>query len=334
MSGVNIPAAKDGLPLPCLLSRLDLAAHAKRSARCPFHEDHSPSFSVFLGTAGWRWKCHAGCGEGDEIDFLEMYFRISRADAIRRFCDMAGEVIVRPPLLPARATVPNERAVGPRLPDDVSPGTEGDWRTLAQLRCISPFAPARASSLGTLRFGTVCGFRSWIITDRRRLCAEARRLDGQAFPAIGALAARKAHTIRGSVKSWPVGLCVRGFAVSDFRAVLAVEGSPDYLAALHFTLAAESDCLPIAFLGAGAAGAIHPEALALLRGRRVRFYPHHEASGAGGRAVEKWASQLEGEVDAYDFAGLRREDGEAVKDLNDCTRVHRDDRAELEGLLP
>lgn len=160
-------------------------------------------------------------------------------------------------------------------------------------------------------------------------------MDGKGFPPVGTLGERKAHTIRGSVKSWPVGLAVRGFATCEFRALLGVEGGPDYLSALHFTLHAKADCLPIAFLGAGVAGAIHPEALPLINGRRVRFYPHTDASG--GAATRKWARQFAdagATVDAFSFAGLRRADGAPVKDLNDCNAIHSEDAHELAEVLP
>jgi hypothetical protein len=46
---------------------------------------------VWRSPAGlWLWKCHAGCGEGDEITFLEKYKRISKSDAISLFKQMAG----------------------------------------------------------------------------------------------------------------------------------------------------------------------------------------------------------------------------------------------------
>lgn len=330
-----IDAAKARLPLPSLLSILDLTAHAKQSAKCPFHEDRSPSFSVWHGAQGWQWKCQSGCGNGDEISFLEIYFRISRPEAIRRFVSIAGDTIAAPFTI-ARKT-PSLPSTGPSLPDDASPGTEADWRALADLRRIDYRAAGIAATLGTLYFGTVCGFRCWIIADERRVCAEARRMDGQSFPTIGDLGARKAHTIKGSVKSWPVGLAVRGNTPADFRALLIVEGGPDYLAALHFTLAHNSDCLPVAFLGAGVGSAIHSEALPLLRGLRGRLYPHHESNGVGVAAARKWAAQFAdagAHVDAFSFADLRKADGSPVKDLNDCTSIHPDDAHELEGLLP
>src|SRR5262249_35472308 len=36
------------------------------------------------------WKCHAGCGEGDEITFLEKHHGISNRDAIKLYLEMAG----------------------------------------------------------------------------------------------------------------------------------------------------------------------------------------------------------------------------------------------------
>ena len=67
----NIASAKQRLPLPTLMDRLDLGKHAKKSAKCPFHDDRHTSFSVFQKDGLWFWKCFASCGHGDEIDFLE-----------------------------------------------------------------------------------------------------------------------------------------------------------------------------------------------------------------------------------------------------------------------
>ena len=38
--------------------------------KCPFHDDGSPSFTVDIERQ--RWKCWAGCGSGDVLDFLRM----------------------------------------------------------------------------------------------------------------------------------------------------------------------------------------------------------------------------------------------------------------------
>ena len=77
MSGNNdlrqkIDEAKGRLPLPELLAQLGLGAHAKTSARCLWHDDQHPSFSVFKGKDGfWHYKCFVCDAQGgDEITFL------------------------------------------------------------------------------------------------------------------------------------------------------------------------------------------------------------------------------------------------------------------------
>jgi CHC2-type zinc finger protein len=88
--GLTIVDAKAALPLPQLMDRLGLGAHAEKSARCPFHDDGNNSFSVWQSDGTWFFKCHAGCGEGDEINFLEKHKGVSRRDAIKLYLELAG----------------------------------------------------------------------------------------------------------------------------------------------------------------------------------------------------------------------------------------------------
>src|SRR5215831_12962329 len=71
------------------MARFGLCERAKKSAHCPFHEDKHESFSVWYN-GHWNWKCHAGCGHGDEITFLEVHEKLSHKDAVKRFLDLAG----------------------------------------------------------------------------------------------------------------------------------------------------------------------------------------------------------------------------------------------------
>src|SRR5262249_7156506 len=89
MSSTPIQQAKLKLPLPLLMEELGLHEHAKKNARCPFHEDRNPSFSVFQTEGAWFFKWHAGCGTGDEINFLEKYHGVTRSEAIRQYLEMA-----------------------------------------------------------------------------------------------------------------------------------------------------------------------------------------------------------------------------------------------------
>ena len=87
----EICEAKQKLPLPALMHRLGLGAHAKKSAHCPFHDDGRKSFSIYKNRKDeWRFKCFAGCGEGDEITLLEVHKRISDKEATKLFLEMAG----------------------------------------------------------------------------------------------------------------------------------------------------------------------------------------------------------------------------------------------------
>jgi CHC2-type zinc finger protein len=54
----KIDEAKRRLPLLELLARLGLGQHAKKTARCIWHDDQHPSFSVFQGKDRfWHYKC-------------------------------------------------------------------------------------------------------------------------------------------------------------------------------------------------------------------------------------------------------------------------------------
>ena len=88
----KIDEAKRLLPMPKVLEKFGLGAHAKKSAHCPFHEDEHNSFSVFHGNdgKGWQWKCHSGCGYGDEIALLVKVKGINRREAITLYLEMAG----------------------------------------------------------------------------------------------------------------------------------------------------------------------------------------------------------------------------------------------------
>src|SRR5262245_16935612 len=86
----RIGRAKELLPLEGLITELgDWDGQVSRGL-CPFHNDHSPTFSIFANSSGDLWKCHAGCGTGDQITHLEVKFQITRGEAIRLFFQMAG----------------------------------------------------------------------------------------------------------------------------------------------------------------------------------------------------------------------------------------------------
>jgi hypothetical protein len=322
------------------MHRLGLGEKAAKTAFCPFHKNqNTPAFSVYARDGRWWWHCFAGCGSGDEIAFLQELEGLDFQGAIRRWEELAG--LSRLELFPQQPSPLNAivRPSAPKvqLPEDFRKGSEMELQAVASLRNVSIWSVALMQDLCVLGFGTVCGSPCWIVTDISLKVAEARRIDGQKFPPIGPLRERKVHTLRGSSKGWPVGSVLPGERQQYFDRVLLCEGSGDLVAAYHFALSSPEGqrWLPVAVLGAGCQGA-RQTLPALLSGKHVRIIPHEDENGAGLRAAEDWESWLVKEKitgDIFDLSGLRRGDGNPVKDLNDCTRIHPEHQGELEDLL-
>ena len=58
------------------------------TARCPFHDDHTPSFA-FNNKTG-QWACFAGCGKGGALDYLMHTTGASFRDALLALGDKTG----------------------------------------------------------------------------------------------------------------------------------------------------------------------------------------------------------------------------------------------------
>lgn len=96
-----IEAIKNTLPLEVVLRDAGInLKHGK--ARCPFHEDRNPSFSV----KGERWRCFAGCGGGDVLDFVKKFHNLDTGAAIRHLAKRAG--LDNGPLTPAERQAAQE----------------------------------------------------------------------------------------------------------------------------------------------------------------------------------------------------------------------------------
>src|SRR5688572_26930929 len=87
---MTIAEAKQALPLETLMEQLGHGEHVAKSARCPFHDDSNKSFSVYDGKNGKQWKCHTGCGVGDQIDYLSLVHGVGKKEATKEFLHMAS----------------------------------------------------------------------------------------------------------------------------------------------------------------------------------------------------------------------------------------------------
>jgi len=322
----TIADAKSRLSIPELMRQLGVPSRSipkqecskdqAQSVPCPWahlhrHKDKKPSCSIYKN--GTRIHCFACNYDMDGPEFLRRWRKLSNGQAIQEFINLAK---VRP-----MSAMPVKTAERTAVSVVLSPLSEFDQEQIALKRALHVAAVRWACSLGVLNASQVCGCRSWVLTDGSRRIAEVRRLNGQNFPQLETLGERKAHTIKGSDKSWALG-CELLRQYESVRGIMLVEGGPDYLAALHFLESfGVPGIMPSAMLGKSE---MHPEAVQLIKGRRVRIYPHNDPDGGGLKAAHGWAAQLRAvgcQVDLFSFAGLRRLDGQPVKDLNDLTMI-------------
>ena len=215
---------------------------------------------------------------------------------------------------------------------DFETGSHCDFLTVSNLRGIAIEGIELASERGLLRFADRRNFPCWIVTDSRRLNAQARRMDGLPFVVEGE--SRKAITLPGSRAGIPIGLR----EATEFPAVAIVEGGPDLLAA-HGCMWAEGrqDVAAVAMLGAGNRPSV--AAWLPLKGKRVRVYCHRDTAGM--EAGKAWGKAIleagAAKIDGFRFDGLRKVDGLPVEDLNDLLALDPDDfeaRRDVWEILP
>ena len=197
-----------------------------------------------------------------------------------------------------------------------------DALEVARRLAISSKAIEEAIRRHLLTFVSHRNCRSWRFGDQRNGCF--RRLDGEPFRINGESVKAEAET-RGIAWHRLIGL--DDVAANDRHDILLIpEGSKDALAALHFAEA--EGTLPrigvVAALGAGIN--LLPKDAEVLRGRRIRIFGDVDQAGleAIGRIGTRLAS-VATEVQTFNLAWLRRDDGSPVKDLFDLSRIDYDD---------
>jgi hypothetical protein len=330
---------KQRISIPRLWQHHNLPGAPKPGRRCssPFYQDHNPDF--FISRDGSWFVDHGEPGhKGDVISFEALASGCTRRDAICKLRQLANLAENGARRLPVNArSQPREyqdsRPLQPMTLDFVERGSTDDLKRLADLRCLRNEALEIAATAGALWFATLRGSRAWIVTDRTRYVAEARRLDGQLWQHIRA----KSWTLPGGSegrKRWPLGILE---ANEGGKALALVEGSADYVAAYHWVWTeGRCDVAPVGMLGA--ALSIHPVALPLFAEKRVRIFPHYDSGRLNGfDAARRWSAQLRrvgAVVDCFDFTGLLRSDGQAVCDLNDLCSATYPGGDQIRGILP
>jgi len=272
----NIAKIKERWPLRAMCARLNIYIPEKGKFHSPFREDRNPSCEVY-GETIKDWST------GDSYDSIRVFAetnRISNGETIRRLSkELPGE----------KPTMKSE-SNGLVIPQFHYSSDEA--KQLAKLRALSPVGVEFAGVyLRTLRFGTCCGYPSWFLSDGNKQVCEARRMNGEKFPSFKNLPERKPHTVKGSKKSFPLGIRPPGrVKIAPDLPCILVEGGPDYLAACDVLVESDQEFLPVSMLGSGMA--IHEDALPFFSGRRVLILAHSDENGSGEKGATKWYKQL------------------------------------------
>jgi hypothetical protein len=192
---------------------------------------------------------------------------------------------------------------------------------LAADLAISPQAIEEAIGRGLLSFVKHRNSRSWRYGDSRN--GSFRRINGESFCINGQSVKAEAAT-RG--ESWHRLIGLGDVVENDRREILLIlEGSKDGLAAFHFADAEDRLSSVGVVVALRSAIRLLPEDLEKLRGRRVRIVA--DADPAGEVAAARVGQQLApfaDEVQLFNLARLTRDDGVAVNDLFDVTRIDYD----------
>jgi hypothetical protein len=305
---------------------LGLEGRSGKACRSPFRQDRNPSFSVY--SEGRRWHDHGTGEDGDAADFCAKARGLSQEDGVRLLIELAGTKSEGPAYYskPRQASHYKAESYDPFKDEEKARRREGwppfesptsvEIEAIATLRGLSPEGVAIAAERRLLFCADSREGRAWIITDSRRINAQARRMDGNPWECKNA----KAWSLPGSVGAWPTGLR----EAQDFPHIAFVEGGPDLLAAFHLAwcVSVEGSLGVVAMLGRHA---IPESKLRHFQGKRVRIFA--DADEPGLEAEGRWWHQLEKAgaiVDGYSFAGFLRSDGKPVKDLNDFALIDPD----------
>lgn len=263
--------ARDKFTIADAWHLLGLPGEPKASCKSPFREDRSPSFSIH--SEGKAWTDHATSDGGDVVEFVRHAIAGDHKDVREWLRQRIGTE--RPPSKPAKAP---EAPKAIHWPGELLEGVSATWDAFAKHRRLTYTAVHAMVSSGILRFVKLPdNSKCYIITDKSRRAGEVRRLDGKRF------GDSKAYPLKGVDKSWLPGTELLASAPKT-TGVLITEGATDLLAAIdiysryRWHHAGQNSWQPIALLGAGCKR-LHPQAEALIKGRRVRLVPDGDAAG-------------------------------------------------------
>jgi hypothetical protein len=308
--------------------------------KCPFHSERN-GMALVVYPGRHKWRCMGKCqASGDVIDAVSRLDGLTLAEATRK---LEGLPIIKHSACECQRQSSKGREALFWLLElpKLSVPTLSEFCQLSELRHISMQALKIAAGRKFLwTYEDAREGRAWLITDRARRLAIARRLDAKPWEYrngkfVQDLTDRsKTKKVYGSQGNWPIGI----LESEPFAAIALVEGAPDFLSVFDHALAAGVEHLVAPICLSGASQHLPDSALPSLVGKRVRIFAHDDQ--AGYKAASRWKDQLIGTaafVDIFEFSGLVRVDAKPVSDLNDllsiAPRSREQHREALETLM-
>ena len=143
------------------LCGIELPERDKVKFRSPFRPDQTPSCTVFRDRIT-DWST------GEKIDAIELYALAKQVTTKRAIGELARHLGLNGdrPAEPIRKWPPFDK------------GTQTDANAMIENRGFSLEGIRLARDRGLLRFGKVCGLRSWVVIDVSGKLAQARRVGG------------------------------------------------------------------------------------------------------------------------------------------------------------
>lgn len=272
-----------------------------------------PGTSLAIDASSGSWLDHATGQRGGPLDLVMAARGIGLPEALDWAESCLGGAIMAVPAPVAKTSV--QRPLRRFEWSDLIPPTD---RALLAI-CRNLEVGVEGLKLAAARGQVWISGGRFVVTDSSRHVRADRNLDGTLLR-LASGSETKSRTL--GCAGWPVGCADFG----DRPLVIMAEGFSDFLAGHHLlaTEGMQNSVSVCAMLGASAR--IHPLALERFAGKSVLIFCDADDPGIIG--ARRWRDQLNEHcriVQLYRFKGLRRDDGQPVKDLRDFLRVSIDD---------